>query len=346
MSITIEYIARLANVSKATVSRVINNKAEGVGKETRARVQAFIDQYDYRPNLLARGVATSQTKTIGLVIPDITNPFFPAVVKSIEEYANVHGYSVILCDTNASPEREKKSVSTLIASRVDGVILATTLDEKAEWSWDFGKYNIPCVLIDRRLNDEDYNASVFVDNDYASYIATEHLIRHGQSKIAFLTGPKNLSTTSERLEGHRSALKHYNIPYSEALISEGEYSFVGGAQATRRLLASGAEFHAVVASNDMMAIGAMRVLREQGLRIPEDVEIIGFDNIDISAMVDPALTTMEQPIYEMGSKAAEALIALMGGRTLAEKNIRLEAKLVIRESTLKTAPKARKEERK
>jgi LacI family transcriptional regulator len=333
MNITIEYIARLANVSKATVSRVINNKAEGVGKETRARVQAIIKEYGYKPNLLARGVATSQTKTIGLVIPDITNPFFPAVVKAIEKYANSNGYSVIFCDTDTRSEKEKRSISTLIASRVDGVILATALDEKSDWKWEFDKYNIPCVLIDRRLKSQNYNVSVFVDNEYAIYIATELMIRHKNQNIAFLKGPNHISTTQERFQGYHSALKQYGLPFREELVSGGEYSFMGGYTAMKRLLDAGMVFTAVVGSSDMMAIGALRALHEAGLRIPEDVEITGFDNIEISAMVDPPLTTMEQPIYDLGKKAAEALIQLIDGRPLAEKNIRLEAKLLIREST-------------
>jgi LacI family transcriptional regulator len=333
MNITIDYIAKVANVSKATVSRVINNKAEGVGKETRARVQAVIRQYGYSPNLLARSVATSHTKTIGLVIPDITNPFFSAIVKAIEEYAAVHGYSVILCDTNSSAEKEKKSAFTLIASRVDGVILATELDDKSDWKWEFSKFNIPCVLIDRRLNNQDFDASVFVDNEYAVYIVTEMMIRHGNRKIAFLKGADHISTTNERLQGYKSALKQYRMPMEERLISSGEYSFDGGYAAMKRLLDVGVPFSAVVASSDIMAIGALRALRDAGLRVPEDIEIAGFDNIAFSAMVDPPLTTMEQPVYALGQKAAEVLIHLMGGYPLTERNIRLEARLVLRKST-------------
>lgn len=333
MNITIDYIARLANVSKATVSRVLNNKAEGVGKETRARVQAIMKEYGYKPNLLARGIATSQTKTIGLIIPDITNPFFPAIVKAVEKYADSHGYSVIFCDTDARAEKEKKSVSTLIASRVDGVILATTLDEKSDWQWEFEKYNIPCVLIDRRLKTQNYNVSVFVDNEYGIYIATELMIRNGNKDIAFLTGPQHLSTTRERLDGYKSALKQFRIPYREALTSSGEYTYAGGYQAMKQLLDSGEKFTAVVSSSDMMAIGALRAIHNAGLQVPRDIEITGFDNIEISSMVDPPLTTMEQPIYELGKKAAEALIQLISGHPPAEKNIRLEAKLVMREST-------------
>jgi len=333
MNITIDYIAKVAGVSKATVSRVINNKAEGVGKETRARVQAVILQYKYSPNLLARSVATSQTTTVGRGIPDITNPFFSAIVKAIEAYSDVHGYSVILCDTNSSAEKEKKCVATLIASRVDGVILATELDEKSDWKWEFSKFSIPCVLIDRRLSNQDFDASVFVDNEYALYVVTEMMIRHGNRKIAFLKGAEHISTMSERLQGYKSALKQYRIPLEERLICSGEHSFDGGYAAMQRLLEEGVTFSAVVASSDIMAIGALRALRDVGLRVPEDVEITGFDNIAFSGMVDPPLTTMEQPVYALGQKAAEVLIHLMGGYTLPQRSIRLEARLVQRKST-------------
>lgn len=333
MNVTIEYIARLANVSKATVSRVINNKMDGVGTETRARVQAVIDQCAYKPNLLARGVATSKTKTIGLIVPDITNPFFPAVVKSIEAYASMHGYTVILCNTDSSPEKEKKSISTLIANRVDGVILATTRDAHSDKNQEFEKYSIPCVLFDRRLNSDNFGVGVFVDNEYAFYVATEMLIMHGNKSIAFVKGPDNLSTSSERLDGYRSALKQYNLPYDPMLVVEGDFSFAGGYNATHYLIENHAVFSAVLASNDTIAIGVIKALHEAHCKIPEEVEVVGFDNISISEMVDPPLTTMEQPIYELGSRAAEALIALIEGRTMDEPNIRLEAKLVLRQST-------------
>ncbi|MEG0897918.1 MAG: LacI family DNA-binding transcriptional regulator, partial [Ruthenibacterium sp.] len=321
------------NVSKATVSRVINNKVDGVGKETRARVQQMIDNYGYKPNLLARGMATSRTKTIGLVIPDITNPFFPELVKAIEAYSSARGYTVILCNTDSSIEKEQRSISTLIASRVDGVILTTTQDERNHRNTELDKYKIPCVLIDRRLKSNDYSAGVFVDNEYAFYIACEMLVKHSNSRIAFLKGPDNLSTTSERLEGYKSALKQYGLPYETALVAEGDFSFEGGYAAVCRLLENNVSFSAVLASNDTMAIGALKALHEKGLRIPEDVELVGFDNIAMSTMVDPPLTTMEQPIYELGSKATEVLIALMEGRELSEQNIRLEAKMVRRKST-------------
>lgn len=334
MSVTIEFIARMANVSKATVSRVINNKVEGVGKETRARVQKLIDEYGYHPNLLARGIATSKTKIIGLVIPDIMNPFFPAVVKAIEEYASVNGYTVILCNTDSSPEKERRCISALIANRVDGVILASALDEKNQIQQDFKKYSIPYVLIDRRMKN-DRCAGVFVDNEYAFYTAADFLIKHGNRKIAFIKGPTNISTTRERLEGYRSALKQYKIPFDPNLVAQGDFTYNSGYNAIIDLCDRGTQFSAVLASNDMMAIGALNALQTRGYKIPDEIEVIGFDNIEISKMVNPPLTTMEQPIYELGGKAAQALIKAIEGHSQAEANIRLEARLVIRETTRK-----------
>lgn len=337
MSVTIEYIARMANVSKATVSRVVNNKAEGVGKETRARVQRLIDEYGYMPNLLARGMATSRTKTIGLVIPDIVNPFFPALVKAIEHYASRREYTVILCNTDSSSEKEQQCIATLIANRVDGVILATVLEEQKKMPYNFDKYNIPCVLIDRQNRGFDYGAGVFVDNEYAFYIAAELLIQHGNKRIAFIKGPTDLSTTRERLEGYRSALKQYGLQYDPALVVPGSFSYESGYEAICSLHNRGIPFSAVLAGNDMMAFGALRALRDHGRFVPDEVEVVGFDNIQFSEMVDPPLTTLEQPLYEMGRKAAETMLALIEGRRLTETNIRMEAKLVVRQSTRKPA---------
>lgn len=333
MRVTIEFIARMANVSKATVSRVINNKAEGVGRETRLRVQKVIEEYGYEPNLLARGIATSHTKTIGLVIPDIMNPFFPALMKAVEHRARRSGYTVILCNSDSSEETEKKCILTLIANRVDGVILDTVLQEHKKVSYNLDKYNIPCALIDRRVKAIDYDVGVFVDNVYAFYIAVEYLIKHGNKRIAFIKGPADLSTTKERLEGYRLALKQHNIEIDPELIISGDFSYESGYEAILSLQKKGVEFTAVLASNDVMAFGALRAIEDIGRTVPDDVEVIGFDNIQFCEMIKPSLTTFEHPVSELGNKATELLIALIEGRKLKDKNIRLEAKMIKREST-------------
>lgn len=333
MNVTMEYIARVANVSKATVSRVINNNPEGVSAETRERVQKVIERYSYRPNLMARSIVTSRTKTIGLIIPDITNPFFPAVVRSIEQCAAANGYTIILCNTDSSPEKEDSSISTLIANRVDGVILATTTGEKQPMHERFEKYDIPCVLIDRRIRGLACGAGVYIDNEYAMYLAAERLIRTGNKSIGLALGPAFLSTSVERLEGYRAALLHYGIEYRPELVLAGEYSIESGYAVTRALLSSKNAFTAVLTGSDVIAFGVIKALREAALRVPDDIEVIGFDNIPASEMIDPPLTTVEQPISELGLQAARALLTLMDGGTLEQTSIRLEPRMLLRKST-------------
>lgn len=333
MNVTMEFIARVANVSKATVSRVINNNPEGVSRETRERVQKVIEHYAYRPNLMARSIVTSRTKTLGLIIPDITNPFFPAVVKSIEDCAFEAGYTIILCNTDSSPEKEERSISTLIANRVDGVILATTTSEKHPMHERFAKYDIPCVLIDRSIKGLTCGAGVFIDNAYAMYLAAERLIRSGNREIALAQGPAFLSTSEERLEGYRAALLHYGLAYRPELVVAGDYSIESGHAAVRELLSRHTPFTAVLTGSDVIAFGVIKALREAGLRVPQDIEVIGFDNIPGSEMIDPPLTTVVQPISELGLQAAQALLSLLSGETLENTCIRLEPSLLLRKST-------------
>ena len=208
MGVTMEYIARMANVSKATVSRVVNGKTEGVGKETRERIQRIIEEYGYTPNLVARGMATSHSKTIGLVIPNITNPFFPDLIRSLQIPLQAYGYTVMLCDTDSSRQIEENILKTLQAKRVDGIILAT-VQEEGRHSQETVRLDVPCVLIDRKSNVIDYDVGIFMDNEFAFWSATNLILRHGNRRIAFIKGPDDLSTTKERLLGFQSAMKQY-----------------------------------------------------------------------------------------------------------------------------------------
>jgi len=331
MNITMEYIARKAGVSKATVSRVLNNTT-GVSNETRIRIKEIMDEYGYQPYQFIKR-ERSNTKTIGLVIPDITNPFFPAIVKAVENFVSKHGYTVILCNTDSSQEKEQACISTLIANNVDGVILTTTLDEQNRAQYNLKKYGVPCILLDRRAINTDFSGGIFVDNEYAFYQATELLIRHGNDKIAFIMGPKRLSTSVERLAGYTRAIEQFGLKIDPNLILHGDFSYEGGRQAVFQLIEQEIPFNAVLASNDIMAIGALKTLRDMKINVPETVEVIGFDNIQFSGLVDPPLTTFEQPIYDMGTKAAQALLTLIRKKPLNETSIRVEAKLVIRQTT-------------
>ena len=333
MSVTMEYIARMANVSKATVSRVVNDKDEGVSEETRARIKKLIEEYGYTPNLVARGMATSRSRTIGLVIPDISNPFFTEMVRSIDLHLQSKGYTVMLCSTNSNPASERKSIQTLLAKRVDGIILTTVQQERQPSGQAPVKLDVPCVLIDRKSNIIDYDVGIFVDNEYAFYRATSLLIEHGDRRIAFLKGPDEISSSKERFRGYQSALKQYGIPLDEALLVPGNFNLESGYNGVMALHRSGTPFAGIVSSNDMMALGALQALRELGISVPGQVEVIGCDNIIFCDISNPSLSTIQRPFGEIGKKAAEVMLDLIAGNKVKKQNIQFDADLILRDST-------------
>lgn len=333
MKVTLEYIARMANVSKATVSRVINNRSDGVGAQTRARVQKILDEYDYKNPQPTKVLARSKSKTIGLVIPDITNSFFAELVKAVDDYLSARGYVLLLCNTNSSAIKENNCISVLAAQKVDGVILVSTVGEQINGCEQLKKYNIPCVLMDRKMKTSNYSASVYIDNEYAMFIAADYLIKQGNRDIALFLGQSYLSASIERLEGYKSALKHHGIAYERDLVIWGEFTYDSGYNAMLYLQQSGRAYTAVLAACDVIALGALKALSYLRLRVPEDIRVIGFDNIALSEMVDPPLSTLEQPIKELGTKAAQVLLEAIDTGAVRTPNIRLEAKLILRKST-------------
>lgn len=335
MGVTMEYIARMANVSKATVSRVVNGKQDGVSEQTRQKIQALIEEYGYTPNLIARGMATSKSKTIGLIIPYLPNPFFPELVHSIQKQLQLMGYTVMLCDTDSSVALEEQSIRTLLAKQVDGIVLATAQNERKEPYKEPIKLDVPCVLIDRKSSAIAYDVGVFTDNEFASYTATEFLLRHGNRRIAFIKGPDNLSTTKERLRGYQSALEQHGIPMDSQLLLTGDFNYGSGYRAIMELYEKCVPFTAVVSTNDLMALGALRALQQLQIPVPEAVEVIGCDNIHFCEMVQPSLTTIRPPLEAIGKKTAEVMVDLISGKQVKEKNIRFEADLVVRDSTRK-----------
>lgn len=333
MSVTMEYIARMANVSKATVSRVVNDKDEGVSEETRARIKKLIEEYGYTPNMVARGMATSRSRTIGLVIPDITNPYFTEMVQSMDLHLQSKGYTVMLCSTNSNPASERKSIQTLLAKRVDGIILTTVQQERQPGGETPVKLDVPCVLIDRKSNMIDYDVGIFVDNEYAFYRATSLLIEHGDRRIAFLKGPDEVSSSKERFRGYQSALKQYGIPLDETLLVPGNFDLESGYNGVMALHRSGTPFAGIVSSNDMMALGALQALRELGISVPGQVEVIGCDNIIFCDISSPSLSTIRRPFGEIGKKAAEVMLDLIAGNKVKKQNIQFDADLILRDST-------------
>lgn len=338
MKITISDIAKLANVSKATVSRVINNKTEGVGKETREKILNIMQECNYQPSLLAQSLVTKKTKSIGLIIPDIMNPFFPQVVRGAEDYANKHGYHIFLCNSDKSIEKEKEYIKNFVEKSVDGVILASNMskDESKNTSDAYNllkQRNIACVLLDRFIENNNYTAGVYLDNIKGAYMATDFLLNHNHKEIAFITGPLAVETSANRLKGYEMALNNRGVSLNTELVMQGDYIVNSGYNHTMKLLEHGKKFTAIFAANDLMAIGAIKALRCKNIKIPDEVEVIGFDNIEISQLVEPALSTIAQPMYEMGRIGARLLIKLIGSLELKSKSIMLEPELILRGTT-------------
>ena len=325
MRITLEEIAKISGVSKATVSRVLNS-APGVGPETRKRVQEVIQRMHYTND---SGQYKTCSKSIALVVPDISNPFFSNIARSVERRAREDGYIVILANTDSSEKKELEYISNLIAKKVDGIILVPSGNKCHLLP---RKYGVPMVLLDRKLEGLEPECYVYSDNKYAAFHSCELFIRHGAKWIVFISGPMNISTSVERLDGYRTAIEQYGLPYSEDTVKMGDYSVESGYNAIIELECAGIHFSAVLAVNDLMALGAVKALKELGYRIPDEVEVIGFDNITFSYYTDPPLSTVQQASIEMGTAATGALLKLIQKETV-QRRISLQPKLVLRRTT-------------
>lgn len=331
MSTTIKDIARVANVSTATVSRVINKKDEGVSDSTRKKVLDIIEELDYQPNAFARGLVTKKSKTIGLIIPDITNPFFPDVTRGVEDVANKNGYNVFLCNTDDDSNKQNQYINTLKEKHVDGIIFTFTSIPKYEHVLKLIKSGVPVVMLDRQIDFEDIYG-VFLDNHKGGYLATKHLIDLGHKKIGCIAGPLHSKNSRERLEGYKKALSDAEIDFNEKLVIAGDFKLTGGMKATKKLLTE-EDLTALFICNDLMVYGAYKEIKSMGYKIPKDISIVGFDDIQLSQVLEPQLTTIRQPIYDMGAEASKMLIKLIKGKKIRKKVVGFNSTLIIREST-------------
>lgn len=332
MKMTMEEIARLAGVSKATVSRVLNGKSEGVGEKTRIKVQQVLDQVGYEKDRTLSFTAKRGYGSIGLIVPDITNPFFSDIARAVENHARESNYFVILANTDFSQETERRYIANFLAKKVDGIILIPSGSHSGEEHRLPEKYGIPMLLLDRRFVDERDWIGCYSDNAYAAFHACTIMYQHGARNIAYLTGGSAVSTSLERLEGYKTALEYYNLPQSPELIQNGNYTVESGYDAVVALEKANVNYNGILAANDLMALGAIRALREFSYRIPEDVEVIGFDNIPFAVYCDPPLTTIQQPTSMMGRKACEMVFQMIQGKKIQE-SITLYPKIVVRKTT-------------
>lgn len=326
-------VARRAHVSTATVSRVINESGF-VAEELKARVRQAMADLNYSPNNLARSFRQNRSFMIALMISDISNPFFTSLVRGVEDVVKEGGLNLLLCNTDENPAKERSYVEVLIGNRINGVIMAPTGSAR-ESVEAFRQHGIPVVFIDRQLAGVEADA-VLLDNVSGAYEATVHLLRLGHRRIGIITGLEGVSTSEEREEGYRRALADFGIAPDERLIVRGNSRIEGGIRQTRALLALPPDVRptALFASNNLLTIGAMRALREAGVKVPQEMAVVGFDEFESTSIIDPPLTVVAQPTYEIGMRAAKRLFAHLSQGTREEKPtvLRLKPQLIVRES--------------
>jgi LacI family transcriptional regulator len=335
----IKHVARKARVSTATVSRIINDSSL-VRPETARKVWRVIRQLDYHPDSQARSLVSRRSRILGLIISDIANPFFPDLVKGFENLALQNNYEVTLSNTNYDPSRMATCVRRLLERKAEGVAIMTS-EMDPELIDDLARRGIPIVFLDvGKVRDRISNIHV----DYAQGIreAVDHLIKLGHRRIGFISGPANLKSACTRKSAVLKCWNTYGLVEDNGLIVEGNHKIDGGELAMFRLLQLKQRPTAVLASNDLSAIGAFRAIRLAGLRIPEDISVVGFDDIAFAEFTHPPLATIRLSRTELGQKAFDALIHILRGESKKGKEYTVETHLVVRESTGPVAPGARR----
>lgn len=317
-SVTIKDIASLCGVSVATVSRVINDNPKGVGEKTILRIRKVIEEMDYHPNSVARSMVTKESLTIGLVIPDVRNPFFSELARGVEDVCNDKSYGCFLCNTDGKLEKENEYIRLLRGRVVDGLLFSTQNNVEFNPAFmDFQRRKVPFCFIERYVDQLPNTPGVFFDNRRGAEELTQFVIDKGHRRIAYISGPLTTRNACMRKEGFLTAMARNRLDVDPAHIIEGNYRFNGGYEAIKRLLGDAAPgFTALVAGNDLMALGAYQGLTERGYRVPEDISIAGFDNISYPPVLRPLITTIEIPGYQLGKCAADMLFDLIKGQSL------------------------------
>jgi LacI family transcriptional regulator len=327
--VTIEDVAAEAGVSFGTVSRVINNDAH-VRAETRERVLKAMERLGFVVNRQARSLAKGQTNIIGLLVPDVGTAYIGEIIRGIDAELTVHGKDLIIYTTHRTAAKEANYIANLATGMVDGVLLVLPRNP-ADYVGTLTQRNFPFVLIDHQGTGRDCPA-VGATNWQGAYEATEYLIKLGHRRIGFITGWMDLGCAQDRLDGYRVALRMNHIPEAPELIYEGTFAQLDGYIGASTLLDLPEPPTAIFASNDVMAMGAMDAIRNRGLRVPDDISVLGFDDIPQAALVRPALTTVQQPLEKMGRMAAQMLLDRLKNPGKKIERIELPTKLIIRES--------------
>jgi LacI family transcriptional regulator len=335
---SIKDIARLAGVSVATVARALKDKPD-VNRETREKILAVARKHNYQPNLLARSLVTQRTFTVGIIVPDIDNPFFPALIKGIESTLWGSSYNVILSDTGYDPAKEEASLREFQSRRVDGVIVSPVNKiAVSPWLQAIALSGFPAVFLNK-MDHARVNA-VFADDMGGAYAMTRHLLSVGHRRIAYVGNRQSIWANEERIMGYTRALEEAGIGSEGTLVRQSEGNNIESAYTcVRDMLEEGITADAIFAFDDIMAIGVKRALSERGLRVPRDIALAGYDNIELASLPEIDLTTVDIPKRELGKEAAQLLVAMIergtegpAGKEAAAKTVILKTSLVVRGS--------------
>jgi LacI family transcriptional regulator len=330
MKVTIYDVARAAKVSIATVSKVIN-RTGSISEKTRSRVLKVMEDLNYKPSVVASALTGKRTNTVGLLIPDLANPFFAEIARSVEDRGHEAGFNLMICSTDNDPDKESEYISLMRQKSVDGIILASGLvsDTAVKQLID---HQIPLAVIARDLPVLAVNA-VLVDDFAGGYMAVSHLLSLGHRRIGVVAEDLRLMSSRERVRGYRHALEEAGAENDDSLVRVSDFTIEGGRRAALELLQMPDRPTALFACNDLLAIGAMRAAKELGLAIPEDLSVVGFDNTILAEIVDPGLTTVAQPIGNMGRQVVDLLIDEIQGEEKPARRVVLLPRLVERKST-------------
>jgi LacI family transcriptional regulator len=327
---TMKQVAEKARVSTTTVSHVINN-TRVVSEDARERVLSVINELRYIPSAVARSLKNDKTHTLGMMIPNNSNPYFAEIIQGIEDESFKLGYNIILCNSYDDPKKQAAYTRVLMEKRIDGLILVSsgTDDELNQLLNDEG---IPKVLVDREVPGliADF---IEADHEQGGYLATKYLLDLGHRDIACVAGPQNLLLSSDRVHGYRRALQEAGVPFHDAFLTHSDFTSQGGFDAMQQLLALPKRPSAIFLSNDLMAIGGLCAAQQAGVRIPEQLSIMGYDDIALASFSTPRLTTIAQPKYEIGVRTAQVIVARIRNAELPWQREMLRTKLVVRQST-------------
>ncbi len=333
LRLTIADVAKLAGVSTATVSRALSG-ADGVSAQVRKKVSETADRIGYRPNELARSLRTTRTRTLGLVVSDVVNPFFGELALAIEEAAHASGFSVILCNTNEDTSRQDEYIELLRARQIDGLLLTPALDESPALR-AAALEGIPMVFVDRALPAVHVPA-VRADSRHATKDLVDHIVGLGHERIAIISGPRQTLTGRERLDAFRARMRRHGLSVPRELIRVGNFQMRSGQVAAAELLDLDEPPTAVFAADNLMALGALHEIRRRGLRIGQDLALAGFDDPPWFQLLDPPMTTVAQPVKELGELAVATLLQTVGGAQ-ASSHV-LECSLMVRNSCGEASP--------